>query len=107
METVQPQAPAANAGYRNTLRGAPSDRKAMPAFVAGLLGFMMFMPPLSVAAIIMSARGRKKEDIDQRSKMYYDLGLALGVVGLVLFIMMFAVTIFGGAASVISEYYRK
>ena len=107
METVQPQAPVTNAGYRNTLRGAPSDRKAMPAFVAGLLGFMMFMPPLSVAAIIMSARGRKKEDIDQRSKMYYDLGLALGVVGLVLFIMMFAVMIFGGAASVMSEYYRK
>lgn len=107
METVQPQAPAANAGYRNALRGAPSDRKAMPAFVAGLLGFMMFMPPLSVAAIIMSARGRKKEGIDQRSKMYYDMGLALGVVGLVLFILMFAVMIFGGAASVISEYYRK
>ena len=107
METVQPQAPVTNEGYRNTLRGAPSDRKAMPAFVAGLLGFMMFMPPLSVAAIIMSARGRKKEDIDQRSKMYYDLGLALGVVGLVLFILMFAVMIFGGAASVMSEYYRK
>ncbi|MBR6210164.1 MAG: hypothetical protein IKQ81_03340 [Clostridiales bacterium] len=107
METVQPQAPVTNAGYRNALNGAPSDRKAMPAFVAGLLGFMMFMPPLSVAAIIMSARGRKKEDIDQRSKMYYDLGLALGVVGLVLFIMMFAVMIFGGAASVMSEYYRK
>ena len=107
METVQPQAPAANAGYRNALRGAPSDRKAMPAFVAGLLGFIMFMPPLSIAAVIMAVRGRKKEDLDPRSKQYYDIALALGVVGLVLFIMMFAVMIFGGAASVMSEYYRK
>jgi ABC-type Na+ efflux pump permease subunit len=107
METVQPQAPAANEGYRYARNGAPADRRAMGALVASILGFMMFMPPLSIAAVIMSARGRKKEDIDQRSKMYYDLGLALGVVGLVLFIMMFAVMIFGGAASVMSEYYRK
>ena len=107
METMQPQAPVTNEGYRYARNGAPADRKAMVAFVASLLGFMMFMPPLSVAAIIMSARGRKKEDIDQRSKQYYDIALALGVVGLVLFILMFAVMIFGSAASLMSEYYRK
>ena len=107
METVQPQAPAANEGYRYARNGAPADRRAMGAFVASLLGFMMFMPPLSIAAVIMAFRGRKKEDLDPRSKQYYDIALALGVVGLVLFIMMFGVMIFSGAASLISEYYRK
>lgn len=92
-------------GYRRATGPVPT--KAMGAFVASLLGFMMFMPPLSVAAVILAVRGRKQEGIDQRSKQYYDIALALGVVGLVLFVMMFVVMIFGGAASVVSEYYKK
>lgn len=105
MKNVQPE--PVDQGYGRAKPAGLRDTKAMGAFAASLLGFMMFMPPLSVAAVILAVRGRKKEDLDPRSKQYYDIALALGVVGLVLFVMMFVVMIFGSAASVVSEYYRK
>ncbi len=82
---------------------APMDRKALTAFSLSISGFMTFLFPLLLAGLIMGIKGRKQPDLDDRSRNYYNIAFALGIVGIFLNVCMFMVYVVYFGASIISR----
>ena len=70
-------------------------KKARSAFVMSLVGFITFIFPLLIIGFIMGLKGSKNKELDEQTKRYYSLALALGAVGLILSIAMGLVYIVG------------
>ena len=75
------------------------NKSCLTAFSMSITGFLTCMFPLSLASLLLALKQNKNENLDQRSKTFNNVALALSVTGLFMDVMFVFAFIVGNLSS--------